>query len=84
MPDWIEAARTACLMHGMADKLGVTPTAALADGRLNQAGLDDMVARCRSCAKSDDCILWMVDHATGATAAPDYCLNREELQALRG
>ncbi|MDJ0629399.1 MAG: DUF6455 family protein [Rhodobacter sp.] len=84
MPDRIEEARSACLMYGMADKLGVNPAAAMGTGRLHAAGLDAMVDRCRACTKSDDCILWMVDHSAGAARAPDYCLNGEELQSLRG
>jgi hypothetical protein len=83
MPNRIEAARTDCLMQGMADKLGVNPAVAVTAGRLEAAELDGMVARCRSCTHSDDCILWMVDHSTGADAAPGYCLNSEELDMLR-
>lgn len=82
MPDRIEQARTACLMTGMADKLGVNPLAAVNTGRLDQADLDAMISRCRSCVKGDDCILWMVDHAK-ADDAPGYCLNSEKLHALR-
>lgn len=84
MPDRIEEARTACLMLGMADRLGVNPGAALAAGRLDQADIDAMVSRCRSCTRGDDCILWMVDHARGAAVPPGYCLNGERLGALRG
>ena len=84
MTDRIEAARSACLMLGMAEKLGVNPTAALSVGQLDQADLDAMVARCKGCTKGDDCILWMVEHAAGAETAPGYCLNGERLAELRG
>ncbi len=69
-----EAARTACLMQGMAERLG----ARLPDG----GALGGMVAACRSCTKPDECILWLVDHAAGAAAAPGFCLNGERLEML--
>ena len=72
-----------CLMHGMADKLGVDPAVAVASGQLTAYELSAMQARCEACVRHDDCILWMVDHATGAETAPGYCLNSEELSQLR-
>ncbi len=83
MPNRAEAARTDCLMQGMAEKLGVSPAVAVQTGRLEEADLGDMVTRCRACTHADDCILWMVDHSTGTDAAPEYCLNGEELDLLR-
>ena len=82
MSDRTEAARTACLMHGMADHLSVDLGAMIASGRLSEAARDDMVSRCRQCTRADDCIVWMVENET-AGQAPDYCLNGEELGALR-
>lgn len=82
MADRTEDARTACLMQGMADRLGVDFPALLASGRLSAAERDGMVARCRDCTKGDACILWMVERES-AEAAPDYCLNGEELATLR-
>lgn len=82
MPNRMEEAKTACLMLGMADRLGVSPGSALAAGRLTEESLGEMVARCRQCAKSDECILWMVENADGAGEAPGYCLNSEELGQL--
>lgn len=73
----IEAAQTACLMQGMADKLGVSVDA------LPPAQVGALVATCRCCTRSNDCILWMVDHSTGTGAAPDYCLNGEKLGVMR-
>lgn len=78
----MEAARTACLMQGMAERLGVDLDAAVAAGRLPEAERDAMVARCRDCAKPDCCILWMIDHPAADTA-PGYCLNGERLGTLR-
>ena len=77
----MDRARTACLMQGMADRLGVDIDAQVSAARLGAGERDAMVARCRDCTKSDDCILWMVEHAT-SDAAPDFCLNGEELAAL--
>ncbi len=82
MTDRTEAARTACLMTGMADHIGADLGAALADGRLSQDEHMAMVAQCRDCTKPDACILWMIDH-DHAEAAPDYCLNGERLGTLR-
>ncbi|MBV0912647.1 DUF6455 family protein [Anianabacter salinae] len=63
-----------CLMQGMADKLGVVADRA--------PDVEAMVTRCRACVKHDACILWMLDHPR-AEAAPGYCLNAEDLLALR-
>jgi len=81
MTDRSRNARTACLMQGMAERLGADLAALPVAG----ADLDALVQRCRACTKGDACILWMVDHA-GRTepAAPDYCLNGEVLATLRG
>jgi len=72
-------AQTACLMQGMADKLGVEG----AIGALPVAQMDKMVTTCRACTRADDCILWMVEHSTGAATTPDYCLNGEYLELMR-
>jgi hypothetical protein len=77
-----EAARTACLMQGMADHLSVDLAALIRAGRLSEAERDEMVTRCRACTKGDDCILWMIEHDQ-AKDAPGYCLNGEDLTALR-
>jgi hypothetical protein len=82
MTDRMDAARTACLMQGMSDRLSVDLRALVATGRLTLEERDAMVARCRDCTRADDCILWMVEHARAADA-PAYCLNGEELAALR-
>lgn len=83
MTDHLAAARGACLMLGMAQKLGVDPHAMVAAGRLEAEDLAEMVDRCRGCARRDDCILWMVERAT-AGAPPGYCPNGERLSVLRG
>ena len=69
-------------MTGMADKLGVDPALSVTSGHLSAHELSAMQARCDACVRHDNCILWMVDHAT-AEAAPGYCLNSEELAQLR-
>ena len=74
---------SACLMHGMADKLGVDPGVAVNSGVIGTGDLDAMIQRCKSCVRGDECVLWMLDHSTGAEAAPGYCLNSEELDQLR-
>jgi len=74
-----EAAQTACLMQGMADKLGLDA----AVNALERERLGGMVTTCHACTRADDCILWMVDHSGGAETAPDYCLNAEVLGVMR-
>ena len=74
--------RDALLMDGMADKLHADLAEARADGALSRHEAAQMTARCQACTKHDDCILWLLDHDTGASKAPPFCLNAEELEML--
>ncbi|GAA3864372.1 DUF6455 family protein [Celeribacter arenosi] len=73
----------ACLMHGMADRLGADVEIAARSGEISQGELSDMVTRCGQCTKHDDCIIWLIEHQGRQEAAPDYCLNTHELQYVR-
>ncbi|WP_172299546.1 DUF6455 family protein [Pseudoruegeria sp. HB172150] len=80
MSNRLVEAKTACLMQGMSRVLGTSPD--LIEGELGSDRLDAMVQTCRSCARADDCILWLLDHQAGSRRAPEYCLNGEQLEAL--
>ncbi|WP_425052932.1 DUF6455 family protein [Psychromarinibacter sp. S121] len=80
MSNRMEDADTACLMQGMSRVLGTS--ADQIEGRLGGERLRDMVTTCRSCTRSDDCILWLVENEAGARRAPGYCLNGEQLEVL--
>jgi hypothetical protein len=74
---------TTTLMHGMGDRLGVDVDRAVASGVIDAPELAQMVTRCGSCTQHDACILWMVEHQTAQTHAPEYCLNTQELSYIR-
>ncbi|WP_417243370.1 DUF6455 family protein [Celeribacter sp.] len=73
----------ACLLHGMAERLGADVAAAVNAGEMTAAELSNIVVRCGQCTKHDDCILWMLEHQGAQQAAPDYCLNTQELNYVR-
>ena len=74
---------TACLMHGMAERLGADVVRAAASGEISTQELSNMEARCGECTKHDACILWLLDHQGRQEATPDYCLNSQELNYVR-
>lgn len=73
----------ACLMHGMAERLGADVERAATAGEISREELSDMVTRCGQCTKHDDCILWLLEHQGPQQTAPDFCLNTQELQYVR-
>lgn len=80
MDNRMEEARTACLMQGMSRVLGTSPDQI--EGHLGRERMEAMVETCRACTRSDDCILWLLDHQEGSRRAPGYCLNGEQLEVL--
>ncbi|MCA0042811.1 DUF6455 family protein [Celeribacter litoreus] len=74
---------TACLMHGMAERLGADVTRAASSGALSEKEVAAMEARCGNCTQHDACILWLLEHQGAQDFAPDYCLNTQELGYLR-
>lgn len=75
--------RHAKLMHGMADKLGLDLEAA-PPTRLPKNELAAMAVRCDACTNHDACILWMLEHDTGAQTPPAYCPNAQDFAMLKG
>ncbi|SFJ94358.1 DUF6455 family protein [Celeribacter neptunius] len=74
---------SACLMHGMAERLGADVVRAANSGEISQGELAEMETRCGQCSKHDACILWLMDHQGPQEATPDYCLNTQELNYVR-
>lgn len=75
--------RRACLMDGMADRLGVDVDHAVSAKVIARDEAEDMVKRCSQCTQHDACILWMMGHLDHIDMPPEYCLNTQELQYLR-
>ena len=73
----------ACLMHGMAERLGADVERAAASGEISSQELTDMVTRCGNCTQHDACIIWLLDHQGAQDMPPDYCLNTQELHYVR-
>lgn len=75
--------RDTCLMHGMADRIGVDVEHAAHAGQLSRGEREAMITRCADCTRHDACILWMMEHQGAQEATPPYCLNTNELNYLR-
>jgi hypothetical protein len=83
---WAKLDRSAGLAGRMAETLGVDMAAAITAAPETEAGqYRAMVMRCATCRCQDDCdaLLSAQDHLD---AAPDYCMNKPELdrRAHRG
>lgn len=72
-----------CLMHGMADRMGVDVARAATGEVISQSEAEDMVTRCGNCTQHDACIIWLLEHQNRIEQPPAYCLNTQELQYLR-
>lgn len=76
--------RHTALVNRMAETVGADLGESLLAGRLSGPALRGMVLTCCCCKGAEVCPGWMAEHATGAEAAPAYCLNRDSLAALKG
>lgn len=74
---------TACLMHGMAERLGADVIRAANSGEISEEELRRMETRCGECSQHDACILWLLEHQGRQETTPDYCLNTQELNYVR-
>ncbi|MEI4472680.1 DUF6455 family protein [Frigidibacter sp. MR17.24] len=70
------------LVNAMAGALGVDLTERLDAGTLSSEDWAEMVLGCSGCANPEGCGRWLAEHPQ-AEAAPDYCVNGEELGAMR-
>lgn len=52
---------------------------------LSSGGADSLrslMIRCSDCKNADSCGNWLASHQSGATSAPEFCLNRDALAQL--
>ncbi len=73
----------ACLMHGMAERIGADVVRAAASGDIAPEDLSRMESRCAQCTQHDACILWLLEHQGRQEQTPDYCLNGQKLYYVR-
>lgn len=73
------------LVKRMAETTGVDLVKARARGALPQADWANMVSQCQTCRAPGACSKWLDAFDTTADVAeqPDYCVNRDQLQALK-
>ncbi|ATG49341.1 DUF6455 family protein [Celeribacter ethanolicus] len=83
MTDTLLRPGEACLMHGMAERLGADVVRAAASGEIAPEDLSKMETGCGQCTQHDACILWLLEHQGHQEQAPDYCLNAQKLYYVR-
>lgn len=83
MPDRDRLRYHATLVDDMANSLGIDLEEAAICGAFRMEEISDAVLRCAGCVYPVKCSHWRAQHPKGAKKAPDYCRNREVLQALR-
>ena len=71
------------LLRSVARSMDIDLSAAMAEGRLTEAGYAEMVTRCRARSCSGTCMAWLACQQAIAEAAPDGCANAEELRRLK-
>ncbi|OWU85492.1 hypothetical protein ATO6_00635 [Oceanicola sp. 22II-s10i] len=72
--------RAGRLFNGMADRMGVDVRADNGS-EAGVAAYRGALMRCANCARPETCAGWQVEHHTAA-APPDYCRNRDVLEAM--
>ena len=68
----------------MSKTLGVDFEQAISTGKLTNIQLHDIAFRCSDCREKNACDTWLAAHHEGSTEAPEYCLNKDMLEGLRG
>lgn len=81
MMGYVEAPKAWGLTRGMARVLGVNLTDAVVEGWLTRGELAEMVDRCQSCDRSQDCTHWLARNVTAAEL-PAFCPNKGALESL--
>lgn len=74
--------RHADLVHRMAGTLGVDLAEEALRGTMPPQDLRDTVLNCMGCRQAGACATWLDAQRGGAEATPDYCRNKERLEAL--
>lgn len=83
MPGLVSCDGPFWLTQGVAQTLGVNLTDAMASGVLDRRRYLEMVQRCEACACRRFCTSWMGSQDGRATAAPEYCGNRDAFARVR-
>lgn len=68
----------------MSKILGVDLEQSISTSKLTNFQLHDIAFRCSECREKNACDTWLAAHHEGATEAPEYCLNKDMLEGLRG
>ena len=76
-----EAPKAWWLTRGMARISGVNLPRAVVEGWLQREELEQLIARCAACRRSEVCETWLVQSGT-AHAMPDFCPNKPGIEAL--
>lgn len=71
------------LVDRMSGTLGLDLEETMMQGRMQIDTLGDAVLSCTGCTRTQDCMHWMEDNATGAETAPDYCRNRDLFDRIK-
>jgi hypothetical protein len=63
--------------------MNISLTEAMAEGRLTPNHYAELVTRCRASHCSGQCAIWLSEQQSKAQAAPDFCANADQLNALK-
>lgn len=78
-----DPARAFWLTRSVARAMNISLSEAMADGRLSADHYTQMVTRCRTCACTEHCELWLARSAKGADTAPEVCANADTYNRLK-
>jgi hypothetical protein len=71
------------MTRGMARAIGVDLVQAVTEGWMSREELGTLVAACAKCDHAARCLSWLAGAGT-APVLPAYCVNKSDLEALRG
>ncbi|MEP2532750.1 DUF6455 family protein [Shimia sp.] len=70
------------LTRSVARALGLSLSEAMAEGTLTAAGYADLVTRCRTCTRVQDCETWLSECGGSSDIAPECCMHKCMLETL--
>ena len=71
------------LTRSVARCMNISLSEAMADGRLTPDRYAEMVTRCRAASCSGQCAIWLSEQQAQAVAAPEFCANADQMNALK-
>lgn len=71
------------LTRSVARCMDISFSEALAEGRMTPDDYAQMVTQCRAANCSGQCALWLSVQQSIAPAAPEFCANADQLNALK-